>query len=93
MAKIEKVYKISYILSNGKTLLHPNKRSKAMIEWNEVLGLSAEEVAKYLKLGKGKNKEKYKDAKVVEMKLLDWVNNVMVSKSLEIKDEVNEKEL
>lgn len=93
MNRKEKVYKIQYILSNGKLITHPDKRSKTIKEWEEVSQLSAEEVAKYLKLGKGKNKEKYKDAKVVEMKLLDWVNNVMVSKSLEIKDEVNEKEL
>lgn len=96
MAKIEKVYKIEYILSNGKPIIHHNKRGKTIKEWEMLSDFSYEEVIKYLKLNKGKNKEKYKDVNLVKVGLYDWVGNLMVSRLFDVskkKEDNNEKEL
>lgn len=80
-----KFYQIKYILSNEKLIVHAEKRDKVIKEWNEVKDLSAEELHKYLKLGKGKykskeDKDKEKEISVVEVRLIDWVNSVMVNR-------------
>lgn len=61
MKRKDKTYQIQYILSNGKTIVHGGKRDKVVSEWEEVLGLSGEDIIKFLKLGKGKEKDKNKD--------------------------------
>ena len=87
MKRKEKIYQIQYILSNGKTIVHGGKREKVIKEWEEVLKLSAEEIIKFLKLSKGKDKDKNKDVVLVEMILIDWVGTKLVGKVVDKEDE------
>lgn len=80
MKRKDKTYQIQYILSNGKTIVHGGKREKVIKEWEEVLELSSEEIIKFLKLSKGKDKDKNKDVTLVEMILIDWVGTKLVGK-------------
>lgn len=72
-----KNYKIKYILSNDKIITHENKRKKIMEEWDEVLQLTHEEIIKFLKLGKKKNKDK--DILVDEIILIDKSEKVVIN--------------
>jgi len=93
-----KFYNVQYILSNKKIINHQDKRDKVISEWDEVKDLSAEELHKYLKLGKGKykskeDKEKEKEVSVVEVRLIDWVKSIMASRifdKVEDEDEIKE---
>ena len=83
MGTKDKTYQIYYILSNGKTIVNGDKRAKVMQEWEIVSELSPEEIIKYLKLNKGKNKGKYDGVEVVEIKIIDWVGVKLANKVFE----------
>ncbi|MFA6662642.1 MAG: hypothetical protein WCS56_06370 [Bacilli bacterium] len=85
-----KFYTIRYVLSNDKSIYHADKRSKIMKEWEQVIELPVEKVNKYLKLHKGKEKDKNKEdmVSVVEIRLLDWVKNLIVNKVFNEDEEI-----
>lgn len=76
----EKLYRIKYILSNGKTITTANDRKKIIKEWEHILELPPNKLAKYLKLNKGKDRDKSKDVSVIEVMLIDWAGNVVSNK-------------
>jgi hypothetical protein len=78
------------VLSNDKSIYHADKRSKIMKEWEQVIELPVEKVNKYLKLHKGKEKDKNKEdmVSVVEIRLLDWVKNLIVNKVFNEDEEI-----
>lgn len=82
--RISKLYEIKYILSNDEVITHRDKRKKITSEWEIVSKLSYEGVVKYLKLNKGKNKKKYKDVALIEIRLYDWVGNLIINKLFDI---------
>ena len=84
----EKLYRIKYILSSGKTITTANDRKKIIKEWEYILELPPNKIAKHLKLNKGKDRDKSKDVSVVEILLVDWAGNIIVNKVFE---EVREK--
>lgn len=98
MKRKDKTYQIQYIFSNNKTIVRGGKRGKVVKEWDLIIDLSGDEIFKFLKLNKGKEKEKYKDVNLVEVKFIDWVGVELVNKEFnkEVKIESeseNKKEL
>jgi len=79
----EKLYRIKYILSNGKTITTANDRKKIIKEWEHILELPPIKIAKHLKLNKGKDRDKSKDISVVEIILIDWAGNKVANKVFE----------
>jgi len=82
-----KIYRIKYILSNGKPVIHFGKRDKIAKEYEEMCLLNSEQILRKLKL----HKEKDKDIKLVEVEFIDWAGNLVVSKGFGV-DEEEEKE-
>ena len=79
----EKLYRIKYILSNGKTIVTANDRKKIIKEWEQILELPPKKIARHLKLNKGKDRDKSKDVSVIEVVLVDWAMNVVSNKVFE----------
>ncbi len=72
-----KIYKIKFLLSNNKTIIHDGKRDKIINEWHELLELPIEKIMRKLKLHKDKM------IKLDEIILYDWVGNKMINKIFE----------
>jgi len=81
-----KIYKIKFLLSNGKTIIHDGKRDKLINEWRKLEGLSNQEIVKSLKLGRGK----HKDIMLIKMEFYDWANNLTISKVFNEVEEVED---
>ena len=80
-----KIYRIKYILNNGKPIIHFGKRDKMAKEYEEMCLLSSEQILRKLKL------HKEKDIGLVEVVFVDWAGNFVVSKEFGV-DEEEEKE-
>lgn len=69
-----KIYRIKYILSNQKAIIHEGKRGKIVAEWNELLELPLNKIMRKLKLHKDNTVE------LLEMHLVDWCGNSFANK-------------